>query len=107
CTSFESSWACWRSGLTMCRYPLRPIQRSRSVFMLAIRGSKSWQPLALEPWLGVAPWQSGVYWANDAQADLFEFTLDKTSGSFSPTTRYKDYAVSRDLIHWESQSVNR
>jgi superfamily II DNA or RNA helicase len=38
----------------------------------------------------VAPWQSGVYWAKDAQADLFAFTLDKTSGSFSPTTRYKD-----------------
>lgn len=55
----------------------------------------------------VAPWQSGVYWANDAQADLFAFTLDKTSGSFSPTTRYRDYAVSRDLIHWESQSVTR
>jgi superfamily II DNA or RNA helicase len=55
----------------------------------------------------VAPWQSGVYWANDAQADLFAFTLDKTSGSFSPTTRYKDYAISRDLIHWESQSVTR
>jgi superfamily II DNA or RNA helicase len=55
----------------------------------------------------VAPWQSGVYWANDAQADLLAFTLDKTSGSFSPTTRYKDYAISRDLIHWESQSVTR
>jgi Domain of unknown function (DUF3427) len=55
----------------------------------------------------VAPWQSGVYWAADAQADLFAFTLDKTSGSFSPTTRYKDYAISRDLIHWESQSVTR
>jgi superfamily II DNA or RNA helicase len=55
----------------------------------------------------VAPWQSGVYWANDAQADLFAFTLDKTSGSFSPTTRYRDYAISRDLIHWESQSVTR
>lgn len=55
----------------------------------------------------VAPWQSGVYWAHDAEADLFAFTLDKTSGSFSPTTRYKDYAISRDLIHWESQSVTR
>lgn len=32
------------------------------------------------------------------------FTLDKSSGGFSPTTRYKDYAVSRTLIHWESQS---
>jgi superfamily II DNA or RNA helicase len=55
----------------------------------------------------VAPWQSGVYWAKAARADLLAFTLDKTSGGFSPTTRYKDYAISRDLVHWESQSVTR
>ncbi|MEL7207732.1 MAG: DUF3427 domain-containing protein, partial [Actinomycetota bacterium] len=55
----------------------------------------------------VAPWQTGVYWAEDAGADLFAFTLDKSSGSFSPTTRYRDYAISRELIHWESQSVTR
>jgi superfamily II DNA or RNA helicase len=55
----------------------------------------------------VAPWQTGVYWAKDASADLFAFTLDKTTGQFSPTTRYRDYAVSRDLIHWESQSITR
>ena len=39
--------------------------------------------------------------------DLLAFTLDKTSGGFSPTTRYRDYAISRDLIHWESQSTTR
>lgn len=55
----------------------------------------------------VAPWQTGVYWAREAQADLLAFTLDKTSGQFSPTTRYRDYAISRHLIHWESQSVTR
>jgi hypothetical protein len=55
----------------------------------------------------VPPWQSGVYWAKAAHTDLLAFTLDKTSGGFSPTTRYKDYAISRDLIHWESQSVTR
>lgn len=52
-------------------------------------------------------WQSGVYWAADARADLFAFTLDKTSGKFSPTTRYRDYAISRSLVHWESQSTTR
>ena len=52
-------------------------------------------------------WQSGVYWAKDARADLLAFTLDKTSGQFSPTTRYRDYAVSPELIHWESQSGTR
>lgn len=55
----------------------------------------------------VAPWQTGVYWAWQARADLLAFTLDKTSGGFSPTTRYRDYAISRELIHWESQSVTR
>jgi hypothetical protein len=55
----------------------------------------------------VAPWQTGVYWAKDAGADLLAFTLDKTSGQFSPTTRYRDYAISRDLIHWERQSTTR
>jgi Domain of unknown function (DUF3427) len=55
----------------------------------------------------VAPWQTGVYWAKAAAADLFAFTLDKTGGQFSPTTRYRDYAISPDLIHWESQSVTR
>jgi hypothetical protein len=55
----------------------------------------------------VASWQSGVYWAKAALSDLLAFTLDKTSGGFSPTTRYKDHAISRDLVHWESQSVTR
>ena len=55
----------------------------------------------------VSPWQTGVYWANQAKADLLAFTLDKTSGQFSPTTRYHDYAISRDLMHWQSQSVTR
>jgi superfamily II DNA or RNA helicase/HKD family nuclease len=52
-------------------------------------------------------WREGVRFAPDARADLFVFTLDKTAGQFSPTTRYKDYAISRDLIHWESQSTVR
>jgi len=55
----------------------------------------------------VAAWQTGVRWLPDAGADLFAFTLDKTSGQFSPTTRYRDYAISSRLIHWESQSVTR
>jgi hypothetical protein len=55
----------------------------------------------------VAPWQTGVYWAKEPRADLLAFTLDKTSGQFSPTTRYRDYAISRELIHWESQSSTR
>jgi len=50
-------------------------------------------------------WDSGVKWLPDIATDLLAFTLDKSSGDFSPTTRYRDYAISRDLIHWESQST--
>jgi superfamily II DNA or RNA helicase len=53
------------------------------------------------------PWREGVYHARSARADLLAFTLDKTSGAFSPTTRYRDYAISPELIHWESQSTTR
>jgi superfamily II DNA or RNA helicase len=49
-------------------------------------------------------WQTGVWWDERSQTDLFAFTLDKSSGAFSPTTRYRDYALSPELIHWESQS---
>nr|WP_293272768.1 DUF3427 domain-containing protein [Nannocystis sp.] len=55
----------------------------------------------------VHAWQTGVYQAREARADLLAFTLDKSSGNFSPTTRYRDYAISRELIHWESQSMTR
>jgi superfamily II DNA or RNA helicase/HKD family nuclease len=49
-------------------------------------------------------WREGVLWDEASGSDLFAFTLDKSAGSFSPTTRYRDYAISPELIHWESQS---
>ncbi len=52
-------------------------------------------------------WREGIYDAKEIRADLLAFTLDKTSGDFSPTTRYRDYAITPDLIHWESQSGTR
>lgn len=54
---------------------------------------------------GTPEWREGVKWAKSESADVFAFTLDKTSGQFSPTTRYRDYAISPELIHWESQST--
>lgn len=57
--------------------------------------------------LRVAEWREGVRWLPEVRVDLLAFTLDKTSGHFSPTTRYRDYAISRALLHWESQSATR
>ncbi|NDF56079.1 MAG: DUF3427 domain-containing protein, partial [Proteobacteria bacterium] len=49
-------------------------------------------------------WREGVRWVPEELADVFVITSDKTTGQFSPTTRYRDYAITRDLFHWESQS---
>jgi hypothetical protein len=55
--------------------------------------------------VNVRPWREGTLYDDKLHTDFFAFTLDKTSGQFSPTTRYRDYAINRDLIHWESQST--
>ncbi|HLS75157.1 MAG TPA: DUF3427 domain-containing protein, partial [Actinomycetaceae bacterium] len=35
---------------------------------------------------------------------VFLVTLRKSERDYSPTTMYNDYAISRELFHWESQS---
>jgi superfamily II DNA or RNA helicase len=55
--------------------------------------------------VGVRPWREGAFYTEKLRADFLAFTFDKTSGQFSPTTRYRDYAINRELIHWESQST--
>ena len=39
-----------------------------------------------------------------AETELLFVTLVKEERHFSPTTRYRDYAISRELFHWQSQS---
>jgi len=51
------------------------------------------------------PWREGALWVGDEKTDIFAFTIDKSGGNFSPTTKYRDYALSPTLIHWESQSM--
>lgn len=48
--------------------------------------------------------QGGIYWAKREACDVFFVDLHKSERDYSPTTMYHDYAVSRDLFHWESQS---
>ncbi|MFV0135782.1 DUF3427 domain-containing protein [Streptomyces sp. HMX87] len=46
----------------------------------------------------------GVQWVEDLQTDALLITLEKNEKDFSPTVRYKDYALSPRLFHWESQN---
>jgi hypothetical protein len=52
----------------------------------------------------VPPWREGVKFMRKERCDVFLITLTKTEKRFSPSTRYRDYAISRSLFHWESQS---
>ena len=49
--------------------------------------------------------RQGVDFDPATQSDLFFVTLEKAEGHYSPTTMYRDYAISPDLFHWESQST--
>ncbi|MCO5315920.1 MAG: DUF3427 domain-containing protein [Solirubrobacterales bacterium] len=48
--------------------------------------------------------QGGVLWVERAKSDVFFVDLHKAERDYSPTTMYRDYAINRELFHWESQS---
>jgi superfamily II DNA or RNA helicase/HKD family nuclease len=49
--------------------------------------------------------RQGVDFDPTTESDLCFVTLEKAEGHYSPTTMYRDYAISPDLFHWESQST--
>lgn len=48
--------------------------------------------------------QTGVFRDEPTNSDLFFVTLEKSERDYSPSTLYRDYAISPTLFHWESQS---
>ena len=56
---------------------------------------------------GIAPgnMREGVKWIPAAQTDVLLVTLKKSESDYSPTTLYRDYAISETLFHWESQNA--
>ena len=49
--------------------------------------------------------RQGVDFDKVTNTDLFFVTLEKSESHYSPTTMYRDYAISPELFHWESQST--
>lgn len=49
--------------------------------------------------------QAGILMLKERKRELMLVTLDKSAASFSPTTRYRDYAISPTLFHWETQAA--
>jgi superfamily II DNA or RNA helicase/HKD family nuclease len=48
--------------------------------------------------------QGGILWVPQVNSDVFFVDLRKAERDYSPTTMYRDYAINRELFHWESQS---
>jgi superfamily II DNA or RNA helicase/HKD family nuclease len=48
---------------------------------------------------------SGVAWCEETRTDALLVNLRKSEKEFSPSTMYRDYAISRELFHWESQNA--
>jgi superfamily II DNA or RNA helicase len=49
--------------------------------------------------------REGVAWCPATSTDAFFVTLNKDDKKLSATTMYKDYAISPELFHWESQNA--
>jgi superfamily II DNA or RNA helicase/HKD family nuclease len=51
--------------------------------------------------------REGVRWLPDIATDALFVTLRKSERRYTPSTRYRDYAIRSRLFHWESQSTTR
>lgn len=52
-----------------------------------------------------AAMRQGTFYVESLELDVHILTLQKSERDFSPTTRYADYFLGPDLLHWESQST--
>jgi hypothetical protein len=48
--------------------------------------------------------REGVLHMPEKKIDIFFADINKNESDFSPTTMYDDYAISKKLFHWQSQS---
>ena len=48
--------------------------------------------------------QAGPWWHEPTETDVLFITLRKTEKDYSPETMYRDFAISPELFHWESQN---
>jgi superfamily II DNA or RNA helicase/HKD family nuclease len=61
--------------------------------------------LGLPELVGARHTQTGRFWSEATNTEIFFVTLDKSEKAFSPSTRYDDFALSPTRFHWQSQST--
>ncbi len=72
-----------------CRY-------TRDFITYALAGGREKPPV---------PPREGVWPVQENALDALFVTTNKSEKRYSPSTMYRDYAISRDLFHWQSQST--
>ena len=91
-------------------HPLSELEPGLVDVPLSLHASYSREEiLAALGWVGQgrspSTMREGVAWCPEVNSDAFLITLKKTDTDYSPTTMYRDYALNRQLFHWESQST--
>jgi len=61
--------------------------------------------LGIPEMVGARHTQTGRFWIKTLDTELLFVTLDKSEKTFSPSTRYEDFAISQTRFHWQSQST--
>jgi hypothetical protein len=61
--------------------------------------------LGLPELVGARHTQTGRFWIKELNTEVLFVTLDKSEKTFSPSTRYEDFALSPTRFHWQSQST--
>ena len=61
--------------------------------------------LGLPNSVGAFHTQTGRFWIDALHTEVLFVTLDKSERTFSPSTRYEDFALSPTRFHWQSQST--
>ncbi|QNE22567.1 DUF3427 domain-containing protein [Kribbella qitaiheensis] len=97
---------------TMDRARHRTLQLSGQLGSLALRIHARYQREEILAALNYATlnrrpsiFRQGVLFSQETDTDAFLVTLTKSEADYSPTTMYRDYAISPTLFHWESQST--
>jgi superfamily II DNA or RNA helicase/HKD family nuclease len=88
----------WQDPARIRPAPLHLHARYRQEEVLAALGARSRQGF-------IPQLQTGLYYAPGENVDVLFVTLKKSESGFSPTTMYRDYAMSPTRFHWETQNV--
>ena len=86
---------------------IRPPWRPRYLWLSTPGTSRNDVAAALGLGEGTKPpfSREGLIATPDERYDAFFVDLQKAERDYSPTTMYRDYAINRELFHWESQSM--